>query len=83
MTEDEKAKLIEEAVKAHKDAIKARKADEIKAGFLNPFGIETTYVEFLEEVKKSKMSVAEYCKDKITKDQLEWLEKELSIIKEK
>lgn len=65
------------------EAIKDRKAKEIKEGFLNPFGEEVSYSEFLKEVSKSKGSVAEYCKGKITEDQLEWLEKDLSIFKSK
>lgn len=60
-----------------------KKAKEVKAGFLNPFGEGVTYDEFLKAVKDSKVSVAEYCKGKIEKDQLEWLEKELSIINKK
>lgn len=65
------------------DLIAERKAKEIKAGFLNPFGEQTSYAEFQKEVKDSKVSVAEYCKGKITKQELEWLENELSIINKK
>lgn len=79
MTEDEKAVKIAEAVSAHKEAIKARKEAEIKAGFLNPFGEETNYVEFLAEVKKSKGSIADYCKKHLTADQIEWLEKDIEL----
>ena len=71
------------AEETKKDPIAERKAKEIKAGFLNPFGKKTTYAEFQEAVKTSKLTVAEYCKGKIEKDQLEWLEKELSIINKK
>lgn len=63
--------------------IKERKAAEIKAGFLNPFGKKTSYDEFLDEVEKSKKTVAAYCKGHISKEQLEWLENELSIFKNK
>lgn len=80
MTEQEKAEKIAEKVKLQNKAIKDRKESEIKSGFLNPFGEQTTYKEFLSEVKKSKKSVAEYCKDKITDEQLAWLEKDLALV---
>ena len=83
MTEEEKAVKIAELVEAHKTAIKERKAQEIKDGFLNPFGEETTYSEFTKEVVKSKGTIAEYCKGKLTEDQLAWLEKDLAIFKTK
>lgn len=47
--------------------------------FLNPFDKGVSYEEFQKAMGKN--SVAEYCKGKLTKDQIEWLEKELSIIK--
>lgn len=47
--------------------------------FLNPFDKGVSYEEFQKAM--GKKSVAEYCKGKLTKDQIEWLEKELSIIK--
>jgi len=65
------------------DLIAERKAKEIKDGFLNPFGEQTSYAEFQKAVKESKVSVAEYCKGKIEGSQLEWLENELSIINKK
>jgi len=65
------------------DLIAERKAKEIKDGFLNPFGEQTSYAEFQKAVKESKVSVAEYCKGKIEGPQLEWLENELSIINKK
>lgn len=65
------------------DLIADRKKAEIKAGFLNPFGEKTSYAEFQEAVKASKVSVAEYCKKHLTKDQIEFIEKELSILKDK
>ncbi len=83
MTEEEKAVKIAEAVATHKEAIKERKAQEIKDGFLNPFGEETTYSEFLKEISKAKETVAGYCKGKLTEDQLAWLEKDLAIFKSK
>lgn len=65
------------AEEVKKDPIAERKAKEIKAGFLNPFGEKTTYAEFIEEVKKSKGSVSEYCKGKLTKEEIECLEIEI------
>lgn len=59
------------------DKIAERKAKEIKAGFLNPFGEKTSYTEFIEEVKKSKGSIAEYCKRHLTKEEIECLEIEI------
>lgn len=83
MTEEEKAKAIEEGVKAHKKAIAERKKQELADGFLNPFGQETSYKEFLKAVEDSKKSVADYCKGKLTKDELAWLEKDIEIYKSK
>lgn len=62
---------------------KARKESEIKAGFLNPLGDRTTLDEFLEQVEKSKKSVAEYCKDKLTKEEISALEIEINHYKNK
>lgn len=81
MTEEQRQEKIAARIKEQAKAIKERKANEIKEGFLNPFGEQTTYNEFLEQVSKSKKSVADYCKGKLTEDQIDWLEKELSILK--
>ena len=51
--------------------------------FLNPFNKGVSYKDFLKEVEKSKKTVAEYCKGKLSQDQIDWLEKELSIINKK
>lgn len=83
MTDQEREEKQKEAIKKAEKAISDRKAKEIKDGFLNPFGDKTTYEEFLKAVKDAKSTVAEYCKGKISEEQLEWLETELSIIKEK
>lgn len=83
MTEEEKLKKIAERADAQKKAIKERKETEIKAGFLNPFGEQTSYKEFLAEVKKSKLSVEEYCKDKLTDEQNAFLKKELALLTNK
>ncbi len=76
-----KEELIQEAITARLEEIAARKEDELKAGFLDPFGVGTSYKEFKAAVKSSKLSVKEYCKGKLTEDQLTFLEKELSILK--
>lgn len=83
MTDQEREEKQKEAIKKAEKAISDRKAQEIKDGFLNPFGKKTTYAEFLKAVKDAKSTVEEYCKGKILAEQLEWLENELSIIKEK
>ena len=83
MTDQEREEKQKEAIAKFKKEIAERKAKEIKEGFLNPFGEQTTYADFLKAVKDAKSTVSEYCKGKISKDQLEWLENELSIIKEK
>ena len=77
--------MAEETKKEEKaiDLIAERKKAEIKAGFLNPFGEKTTYTEFQEAIKASKLSLEEYCKGKLSQDQIDWLEKELSIINKK
>ena len=55
-------------------------SEEVKeAKFLNPFDAGVTYAEFKKAV--GKKSVAEYCKGKLTQDQIDWLENELSILK--
>ena len=57
----------------------AEEEKEIK--FLNPFDKGVTYVEFQKAL--GKKSIAEYCKGKLEKEQIEFLEKELSIINKK
>jgi hypothetical protein len=52
-----------------KETVKAEKI------FVNPFDNGVTYVQFLEA--KGTVSVAEYCKGKLTADQIEWLENDL------
>lgn len=52
-----------------------------KKDFVNPFEEGVTYPQFLEAV--GKKSVADYCKGKLEKDQIEWLEKDLEIYKTK
>lgn len=81
MTEEERQKKQDEAIKAASKIISDRKASEIKEGFLNPFGEKTTYEEFLAQVEKSKKTIAEYCKGKIEGDDLIWLEKEIETYK--
>jgi len=77
--------MSEEIQKAEKviDPIAERKKAEIKAGFLNPFGEKTTYAEFQEAIKTSKLSLEEYCKGNLNEDELAFIKKELSIINKK
>ena len=57
-------------------------SDEVKeTKFLNPFEIGVTYVEFQKAL--GKKSVAEYCKGKLEKEQIEFLEAELLILNKK
>ena len=60
----------------------ATEEKEVKESkFLNPFKAGVSYKEFTDEVKKAKKSVSEYCKGKLTGEEIEWIEKELSILK--
>ena len=53
--------------------------EEKEIKFLNPFDTGITYDEFQKAL--GKKSVAEYCKGKLSQDQIDWLEIELSILK--
>ena len=55
--------------------------EEKEIKFLNPFDKGITYVEFQKAL--GKKSIADYCKGKLDKEQIEFLEKELSIINKK
>ena len=77
-TQDE---LIQEEITARLEEIAARKEAELKAGFLNPYGVGTSYKEFKAAVKTAKVSVEEYCKDKLTEQEIAYVVKELSILK--
>ncbi len=81
MTDQERAEAIELAIKERKETIAARKAQEIKDGYLNPFGECTTYPEFLEQV--GKKTIAEYCKGKVTDEELSWLEADIKLFNKK
>ena len=55
-------------------------SEEVKeVKFLNPFDEGVTYVEFKKAL--GKKSVAEYCKGKLSDEQIAFLETELSILK--
>ena len=57
-------------------------SDEVKeAKFLNPFDAGVTYAEFQKAL--GKKSVAEYCKGKLEKEQIDFLEAELLILNKK
>ena len=47
--------------------------------FLNPFEVGVTYAEFQKAL--GKKTVAEYCKGKLSDEQITFLETELSILK--
>lgn len=57
--------------------VKEAKAEK----FLNPFEVGVTYAEFQKAL--GKKSVAEYCKGKLEKEQIEFLEQELLILNKK
>ena len=87
---DAKEKTIEEQrhealtaeIAKKKKEIKERKETELKDGFLNPLGEGTSYAEFQKAVANSKKTVAEYCKGKLDKATIEWIEGEIKQIKE-
>ena len=47
--------------------------------FINPFESGVTYKQFLKAVDKK--TISEYCKNKLTKEQIEWLENDIKSIK--
>ena len=53
--------------------------EEKEIKFLNPFEVGVTYAEFQKAL--GKKSVAEYCKGKLSDDEIAFLETELSILK--
>ncbi len=55
-------------------------SEEVKeVKFLNPFEVGVTYAEFQKAL--GKKTVAEYCKGKLSDEQIAFLETELSILK--
>ncbi len=52
-------------------------SEEVK--FLNPFDAGVTYAEFKKAL--GKKTVSEYCKGKLSDEEIAFLEKELSILK--
>lgn len=82
MTDAEILEKKAEEAKAKKAEIKKRIEAETKAGFLNPFGEGVSYDTFLAAVKASKVELDEYCKGKLTEDQISWLKNELSLLKD-
>ena len=55
-------------------------SEEVKeVKFLNPFDVGVTYADFKKAL--GKKSVAEYCKGKLSDDEIAFLEIELSILK--
>jgi len=72
--------MADKKVKSKAELQKEANAIEIKEnGFLNPFSVGVTYEAFLAD-KKDK-SVKDYCKNKLTKSQIEWLENDIKSIK--
>jgi len=59
------------------DYIKMSK--EKNKGKVNPFDLKISYVDFLKEVKEAKVEV--YLKGICTKEQIEFIESELKLVK--
>jgi hypothetical protein len=51
-----------------------------KEKFINPFDKGVSYETFLKAIPKTK-TIAEYCKGKLEKEQIEFLENEIKSIK--
>ena len=66
---------------AVKEEIETGTTNTKKEKFLNPFEVGVTYAEFQKAL--GKKSVAEYCKGKLEKEQIEFLEAELLILNKK
>jgi hypothetical protein len=47
-------------------------------GFINPFTEGVTYAEFIEAL--GKKSIEDYCKGKLSNDEIEYLKKEINLI---
>lgn len=81
----EKADEAEIAIakaKADKDTVDAAKPEPKKGAFVNPFEVGVTYPDFLEAIPKGK-TVAQYCKGKISGDQIKDLVNDLKYYKKK
>ena len=68
-----------EVVATEKPKTEKQKVEKVE--FLNPYDVGVTYVQFQEAL--GKKSVAEYCKGKLTEEQIEFLEKELELLNKK
>lgn len=49
--------------------------------FINPFDVGVSYAEVQKVL--GKKTIADYCKGKLTNEQIAWLEQELSILNNK
>tara|TARA_R110000851_G_scaffold175490_1_gene321827 strand:- start:501 stop:752 length:252 start_codon:yes stop_codon:yes gene_type:complete len=77
-----KEELIQDGITLKLEEIAARKEAELKAGFLNPYGVGTSYKEFKAALKAAKnATVKEYCELHLSEDEIAFIEKELSILK--
>ena len=72
--------MKKEEKKANEDLVSVENTED-KEKFLNTFDFGVTYAEFQKAL--GEKTVAEYCNGKLTKDQIDWLENELSIINKK
>ena len=54
------------------------KKNKVTAKFLNPFDKGVTYDDFKKAI--GNKSIADYCKGKLTKEQIQWLENDIKLI---
>lgn len=59
----------------------AKKQEQVQE-FINPFAAGVSYKSFLEAIPEG-VSVEDYCKDKLTPEQIEWLVNDLKHYKNK
>jgi hypothetical protein len=55
--------------------------DKVSNDFVNPFEVGVNYNDFLKAV--GKKNISSYCKDKLTKEQIQWLENDIKLINKK
>jgi hypothetical protein len=59
---------------------KSPEKPKAKDGFLNPFTAGVTYDDFVKAIPSGK-TVAEYCKGKLTEDEINWISEEVENFK--
>ena len=59
----------------------AKEKEIVESKFLNPFSEGVSYKAFIAELDKSKKTIEDYCKNKLTDEQIEFLKTEIKLIK--